>query len=537
MKNTAFYIVFVLCWGLTSCQQPSEYQTLLEQAEGLMLDQADSALVLLRGIDAGALKTEAQKARYALLYTQALEKNYLPIPGDSLINTALRYYEQGSDAHYKALAYLYRGVAYKQMDSINLAFDSYAWAAREVDRKQDGYTYGLTQSYMGDLYSEQAQNDRALDFYRNAIAAFEDVGHWQNVYYSMGKLGDMFYLSGMADSAAHYYSTANKMAAERNDTGYIYHMDISRAMLMRKHGDYAGSKSLLFEIANKYNGGAIPKECYSDLGYSYLGLHQLDSARYYVQLALQNPALSTAEYTWNLSLIQEIARQEKDWEGAFWYLVQYVHAKDSIWQIRYKQDVRNIEINYFRKSAEYERDILWHRNVMLILLSVVLVLVLIILSALGLRFFKSWKKRQALREQERVKRYAATQQVVHRSISDKWDAQPFLVQYRSMQCDADEKVFHASILKIANIHYPGFTHWLKGRTPSLSNAELCLACLLFSGIKGAELQKLFHVPRAETMQTRRYRLYKKLGVQMGNDSSITFREALIALYEPDFASQ
>jgi len=536
-RYKAHILFFALLCTITSCTREDNISATLDRAEMFMQEQPDSALVLLKGIDADGLKTEVQKARYALLYTQALEKNDLPIPGDSLINTAVRYYERGDNAHYKGLAYLYRGVAYKQMDSIALAFNSYARAAEEVDRERDGYTYGLTQSYMGVLYSEQSQNESALDFYRNAIVAFEDAGHWQNVYYCMGKLGDLFYLSDMADSAAYYYSSANKMAAERNDTSYIYYMDIARAMLMRKHRDYAGSKSLLLEIANKHNGGAIPEKCYSDLGYSYLGLRQLDSARYYVQLALQNPALSAAEYTWNLSLIQEIARQERDWEEAFGHLMQYVRAKDSIWQVRYKQDVRNIETNYLKKSAEYERYILGRKNLMYVLLSAVLFLLLIILSFLGFKLFEFWKKRQALREQERVKRYAATQQLVHRSITTQWDVQLFLAQYRSIQCDADEEAFHADILNVADTRYTGFTHLLKGRTPSLSNAELCLACLLFSGIKGAELRKLCHVPRDKSMQTRCYRLYKKMGIQIGKGSTKTFREVLLALYESDFVSQ
>ena len=310
MKHTACYIILVLCWGLTSCQQPRGYQVLLDQVEGLMQDQPDSALVLLKGIDAGGLETEAQKARYALLYTQALEKNDLPIPGDSLINVAVQYYEQRNSAHYKALAYLYRGAAYKQMDSIALAFDSYVRAAEVVDRKRDGYTYGLTQSYMGVLYQEQRQYKEAILLYKDVLIILKDIGYQKNVNYALGKIGDLFYYSDLADSAAYYYMAAKEMAVARCDTNYMYIIDISMVTLLQDQKEYAEAKTLLLQTIHQYRDGVIPEDCYSDLAYSYLGLHQLDSARYYMQLALQVLAISAETHAWMLSIMREIARLE-----------------------------------------------------------------------------------------------------------------------------------------------------------------------------------------------------------------------------------
>lgn len=70
----------------------------------------DSSLNILKSIRYSALKTNQEKAYYALLYTQCLHKNYLPIVNDSLISLAVDYYlEDPTSENYLALADAVRG--------------------------------------------------------------------------------------------------------------------------------------------------------------------------------------------------------------------------------------------------------------------------------------------------------------------------------------------------------------------------------------------------------------------------------------------
>ena len=65
----------------------------LYQAENCMEEFPDSALSLLQHISHPEdLKGKAQ-ADYALLYSQACDKNQISITNDSLIRIAVRYYE------------------------------------------------------------------------------------------------------------------------------------------------------------------------------------------------------------------------------------------------------------------------------------------------------------------------------------------------------------------------------------------------------------------------------------------------------------
>lgn len=93
----------LLCWG---CKQTDVTQV-LDRAETCMAERPDSSLYLLRTLDKRHISGSLRKARYALLYSQALDKNYIDVDNDSLIRVAVDYYKGHGTSHEKALAYFY----------------------------------------------------------------------------------------------------------------------------------------------------------------------------------------------------------------------------------------------------------------------------------------------------------------------------------------------------------------------------------------------------------------------------------------------
>ena len=67
----------------------------LDRAETLMEEYPDSALALLDTLQSPVSAEE--NARYALLYSQALDKNYIDVANDSLILIAVNHYENSGD--------------------------------------------------------------------------------------------------------------------------------------------------------------------------------------------------------------------------------------------------------------------------------------------------------------------------------------------------------------------------------------------------------------------------------------------------------
>ncbi len=74
-----------------------------------MQEKPDSSLYILKRIDSDKLSRRKDKAKYALLYSQALDKNYIDKTNDSLILVAVDYYQEHGTDQEKMLAYYYLG--------------------------------------------------------------------------------------------------------------------------------------------------------------------------------------------------------------------------------------------------------------------------------------------------------------------------------------------------------------------------------------------------------------------------------------------
>lgn len=101
MAKRNFVSTYSLLWVLViafitgsvfSCTDNSESEKRLTSAEALMNQHPDSALVILQGIDRSSLSSDKVKARYALLMSQALDKNYIDTTTFDILQPAIDYY-------------------------------------------------------------------------------------------------------------------------------------------------------------------------------------------------------------------------------------------------------------------------------------------------------------------------------------------------------------------------------------------------------------------------------------------------------------
>ena len=107
-------LVFVLCASamLISCDD-SQISLALTSAEKSMNDDPKSSLEILESIDKESISMRKQKAKYALLYSMALDKNYIDLQSDSIIAPAVKYYERHGSVDDKIRSlYYYARVQY-----------------------------------------------------------------------------------------------------------------------------------------------------------------------------------------------------------------------------------------------------------------------------------------------------------------------------------------------------------------------------------------------------------------------------------------
>ena len=110
-----FFAIILSVMILLGCSQLSSYQHQLEQAEAVIEDNPDSALVLLNGIPASLVSDGEERALYNLLMTEATYKLYKPFGNDSLINYSIDYYSKSNNDNRLATANLYKGGLYYRL--------------------------------------------------------------------------------------------------------------------------------------------------------------------------------------------------------------------------------------------------------------------------------------------------------------------------------------------------------------------------------------------------------------------------------------
>ena len=90
MKHPRYTLIFLLASAsllLISCTDKPHIKAVLDKAEEVM-ETEDPAVVrtMLNSINTEELNTRRLKARYALLYSQVLDKNYIDLTSDSIIS-------------------------------------------------------------------------------------------------------------------------------------------------------------------------------------------------------------------------------------------------------------------------------------------------------------------------------------------------------------------------------------------------------------------------------------------------------------------
>lgn len=176
MKHIQSHILYIgiilLLLGITGCRKQYPVAEKLLQAEAVMNEYPDSALNLLKGIEQPELQTREHHARYALLYSQALDKNYIDLTSDSLINIAVDYYKDRDDVKAKFLSYYYLGRIYTNANNLTQATLAYMEAEQLVDELGDDYAAGLLYKQIGLVYKSYYDFPKSLQAYQQAIECF-----------------------------------------------------------------------------------------------------------------------------------------------------------------------------------------------------------------------------------------------------------------------------------------------------------------------------------------------------------------------------
>ena len=135
---------------------------LLNKAEQQMEQYPDSSLNTLNDIHPSMLESRADKARYALLKSMALDKNYIDVTSDSLTSVAIAYYKKHGTPDDKMKAYYYNGIVALNNNNYEEAMDNYISAETNVGSCTDHVFIGRLYNAKMMVYKEIYSIDEAI---------------------------------------------------------------------------------------------------------------------------------------------------------------------------------------------------------------------------------------------------------------------------------------------------------------------------------------------------------------------------------------
>ena len=174
MKNILSILTLLLAF--TACSDKKAVTDVLNRAEAVMNEHPDSALNLLRTLTFDDFQKEKNRARYALLHSQALDKNYIDVTSDSLISVAVEYYKDKDDVRGKFRSYYYMGRVHANGERYLQATSCLMEAEQLADEVGDDYLSGLLYSEMGRIYDIYYDYPKSLEAYQNAAECYERIG-------------------------------------------------------------------------------------------------------------------------------------------------------------------------------------------------------------------------------------------------------------------------------------------------------------------------------------------------------------------------
>ncbi len=324
--RTRSLLLCILFISAISCSNQRQASKLLTDAERLMDEHPDRALVILDSIRPDGLTSARLRADYALLLTQARDKNFRFETDDSLISTAVDYFDAHPVDDRQTLAHFYRGVVNLYKGNLTLAITEALTTldvARELD---DPYILAKANELIADIYVATFNFDHAIPYRRQAADYYRLAGKQLNEQYALVDLAHEYDRIEKHEITITILDSISATVSDTTLLGYIHltymHSLISVLDYKSALSHSAKAEQLWYDKIRELQNRPYASYIHSNLG-------QLDSAEYYLKLEeLYNPNCMELEaYHWAKS---NILMRKNDYENALESLSNMlsVHNKD-----------------------------------------------------------------------------------------------------------------------------------------------------------------------------------------------------------------
>ena len=498
-------ITIVSCNGA----RKSETFKLLEDVDSYIEARPDSALAVLEGIDKPELTSKELEAKYALLLSQALDKNYIDLQSDSIIAPAVNYYKYHGTDDERFRTLYYAGRVYQNAGDIEAAMEKFVEAERYISSQID-------KSVVARLYKAKMVAYRDVFDHQSALEQAKTAAE----YYLAAK-DSTRYLNAVNDIAVSYSLLEDKESEDKYLAILSSNMHLLTPMQISKYYGIQLNNSLQGPVENIQNTlkdylAATPDDsminwiCVAD---AYIALSDYQSALKSLDSHILYGGQKDLTYYWTAATLYEKLDRYKE---ALSLYKEYLYTSDHATLAAVESDTKFIEERHKKEiellDAEHSKERIMFISIIAILCAVIVIY--LIRKQLQIR---TAEKKQLEIEKQRyeqlyadaiAERDALTKMIEDSSVKDETKTvirerlevlNKVIISHITDTSSANKKAFQElealisdrdSFIESTRLtiegNNPGFITAL--REAGLTDEEINICCLYVIGLKGKDIK-------------------------------------------------
>lgn len=349
-------VLMLFLWLMVSCSDSKE-QEVLNHVESVIEAHPDSALTLLRGVDKTSLGSDKERARYALLMSMALDKNYIDTTTFDVIQPAIDYYldrDKGTPDD-KLRTYYYQGRIFDNRKDRDNAINCFAKALDKtgvIDSLCIARTLVAQAGLYSSLYDFASYTNyhlRAANIYKKYSYKDYEFDCLLNAFNGANVMKD----KSLADSILNLCSSFSSLDESQRQILNSYKLSYFANL---------GTKKELSEIVRKQKVNFYDVNGLLNLAFAYNKLSDNTKAKQLLD-DVHDGGLNFDTLKYQAILIP-VLRDLGDYKQAFLTYWDYAHKADSIYSIQFERKQKFIEEKHDLelKAQETERQksqIIW----------------------------------------------------------------------------------------------------------------------------------------------------------------------------------
>lgn len=384
MKNVLLLVSTIL---LFVCCTSSKERKTLQQAESVVCTTPDSANKLFKQVSFSNLRSEKDKAYYALLKSIIAYRLYERQPLRD-INYALSYYKQHSDYRYLQMAYFYHGAVNKENGGdIIVSMRDFKEAEMLISKTCNKVLESYIYSALIGIFFLHNVNNLGLEYSNKSIALAKAMNDKETLSGAYGNKAIFDERNGESDSALAYYKLSIKYI---DYVKYIY----DKAYTYDNIAFYYDNHSDI-DSAKKYH--SLAAQCTpNDSTFSIW--NQLYNCKDFYKAIQKSKTISPSNLfeEYNLYVIlSHVARENGINQMAFKYSDMTDSIQDLIDNDRYKSEIIEVHKEYLSKEQKATK----HNA---ICTYAIILTIVIILSFLTIYYIRKHNKKQLLYHQQKI---------------------------------------------------------------------------------------------------------------------------------------